>query len=385
MIGVLASRTLTSLAVYALVGSVGTLMLAVGLFDETAAAAALYYLVHSTLAGAALFLLADLVARRRGGAGDRLVAAPPFAQLDLLAGLFFLAAIAAVGLPPLSGFVGKILILEALGAGPHWAWLWAVVLVGSLFALIGFARAGSIVFWKCEADRGEQEPDRPSNDTAGICAVAALVAGPVLLALFAGPAMSAMDATAHQLFTPQRYIEAVLGSGVDVAKAAAMTRRFLPHPRLSLFVTLIWLALANEISAGCRRHGGGAGRPDADRSPARSGPIRPGSRRPLKVLEYCGVVAWDIVLANLQVARLILRVPNDQLRSRYVTVPLALTSPEAITVLAGTITMTPGTVSAELSADGRALLVHGLDVPDPDALVADIKSRYEARLLEIFP
>ena len=99
----------------------------------------------------------------------------------------------------------------------------------------------------------------------------------------------------------------------------------------------------------------------------------------------CGVVAWDIVLANLQVARLILRVPNDRLRSRYVTVPLALTSPEAITVLAGTITMTPGTVSAELSADGRALLVHGLDVPDPDALVGDIKSRYEARLLEIFP
>ena len=65
--------------------------------------------------------------------------------------------------------------------------------------------------------------------------------------------------------------------------------------------------------------------------------------------------------------------------------PLALTSPEAITVLAGTITMTPGTVSAELSADGRALLVHGLDVPDPEALVAEIKSRYEARLLEIFP
>ena len=97
------------------------------------------------------------------------------------------------------------------------------------------------------------------------------------------------------------------------------------------------------------------------------------------------MVAWDIVLANLQVARLILLVPNDQLRSRYVTVPLALTSPEAITVLAGTITMTPGTVSAELSADGRALLVHGLDVPDPRALVAEIKSRYEARLLEIFP
>ncbi len=60
-------------------------------------------------------------------------------------------------------------------------------------------------------------PNRPSVDTAGLCAVAVLVAGPVLLALFAGPAMSAMDATAHQLFAPERYIEAVLGSGVDLA------------------------------------------------------------------------------------------------------------------------------------------------------------------------
>jgi multicomponent K+:H+ antiporter subunit E len=163
-----------------------------------------------------------------------------------------------------------------------------------------------------------------------------------------------------------------------------MTGRFLPHPRLSLFVALVWLALANEISVGAVVMGLTLGL----LMPIATGPFWPDPpqlRRPLKVLEYCGVVVWDIILANLQVARLILRVPNDRLRSRYVTVPLALTSPEAITVLAGTITMTPGTVSAELSADGRALLVHGLDVPDPEALVADIKSRYEARLLEIFP
>ena len=163
-----------------------------------------------------------------------------------------------------------------------------------------------------------------------------------------------------------------------------MTRRFLPHPRLSLFVTLIWLALVNEISAGAVLMGLALG----VLMPILTGPFWPDPprlRHPLKLLGYCGVVLWDIVVANLQVARLILRVPNDQLRSRYVTVPLELTSPEAITVLAGTITMTPGTVSAELSADGRALLVHGLDVPDPEALVADIKSRYEARLLEIFP
>ena len=219
MIGVLGARTLTGLAVYALLGSVGTLLLAVGLFDATGTAAALYYLAHSTLAGASLFLLVDLVARRRGGAGDRLISAPPFAQLDLLAGLFFLAAIAAVGMPPLSGFVGKLLILDALTIEPNWPWLWALVLLGSLLALVGFGRAGSIVFWKCVADPGEPEPRRPHHDTAGIVAAAALVAAPMLLALFAGPAMSAMEATALQLFTPERYIEAVLGSGVRVAGA----------------------------------------------------------------------------------------------------------------------------------------------------------------------
>lgn len=163
-----------------------------------------------------------------------------------------------------------------------------------------------------------------------------------------------------------------------------MMHRWLPHPRLSVFVALIWLALVNEISVGAVVMALVLG----VLMPILTAPFWPDAprlRRPLMLLEYAGVVVWDIVLANLQVARLILRVPNDQLRSRYVTVPLALTTPEAITVLAGTITMTPGTLSAELSADGRALLVHGLDVPDADALVAEIKTRYEARLLEIFP
>jgi multicomponent K+:H+ antiporter subunit E len=162
-----------------------------------------------------------------------------------------------------------------------------------------------------------------------------------------------------------------------------MMRNLLPYPRLSLFVALIWLALVNEVNPGTVFMAVLVGML-VPLVTGRFWPDPPRLRRPLKLAEYLWVVAWDIVVANLQVARLILFVPNDQLRSRYVAVPLDLGSPEAITVLAGTITMTPGTLSTELSADGRALLVHGLDVPDPEALVADIKSRYEARLLEIF-
>lgn len=209
MVGVLASRSLTGLAVWALLGSVGMLLLPLGLFTEAGTAVGLYYLAHSTLTGAALFLLADLVARRRGAAGDMLMPAPGFAQADLLAGLFFLAAIAATGLPPLSGFVGKLLILEALRAHPAWGILWAAVLATSLLALVGFARAGSTVFWRQEP--AVAQPSRGPADRAAFIAVAALIAAPALLAAFAGPTLAAMEATAHQLFTRTAYIEAVLG------------------------------------------------------------------------------------------------------------------------------------------------------------------------------
>jgi multicomponent K+:H+ antiporter subunit E len=76
--------------------------------------------------------------------------------------------------------------------------------------------------------------------------------------------------------------------------------------------------------------------------------------------------------------------PRDQIRSAWVTVPLDLHSPEAITLLAGTITMTPGTLTADMSACGRALLIHSLHAPDPDAVRDDIKARYETRLKRIF-
>ncbi|MEK0082143.1 Na+/H+ antiporter subunit E [Benzoatithermus flavus] len=162
-----------------------------------------------------------------------------------------------------------------------------------------------------------------------------------------------------------------------------MRARLLPHPALSLTLALVWVALVNEIGPGSLVTGLVLGLV----VPLVTQPFwpdRPRLRRPHRVLEYVLVAVLDIVAANLQVARLVLFRRNASLRSTYVTVPLALRSPEAITVLAATITLTPGTLSAELSADGRSLLVHALDVPDPDALVAGIKTRYEARLLEIF-
>ena len=76
--------------------------------------------------------------------------------------------------------------------------------------------------------------------------------------------------------------------------------------------------------------------------------------------------------------------PNARIKSAFIAVPITLTTPEAITMLAGTITMTPGTVTADMSSCGRVLLIHALHAPDPDAVRDDIIARYETRLKRIF-
>jgi multicomponent K+:H+ antiporter subunit E len=102
------------------------------------------------------------------------------------------------------------------------------------------------------------------------------------------------------------------------------------------------------------------------------------------MLEYMAVVLWDIVVANFEVAWIILTKRDRDLRSAWLVIPLELTQPEAITALAGTISLTPGTVSTDVSACGRKLLVHALDTGDREGAIARIKARYEARLERIF-
>jgi multicomponent K+:H+ antiporter subunit E len=163
-----------------------------------------------------------------------------------------------------------------------------------------------------------------------------------------------------------------------------MLRTVLPHPILTLFLAVIWLGLVNKLTPGNVLLGLGLGIA-IPMMTAPYWPDRPRLARPLKIAEYMLIVLWDIVVANFQVAAIILFKRNQDIRSAWIAVPIELTAPEAITVLAGTITMTPGTVSAMLCADGRSILVHALHVDDPDAVRDAIKDRYERRLKEIFP
>jgi len=162
-----------------------------------------------------------------------------------------------------------------------------------------------------------------------------------------------------------------------------MIKKLFPRPVLTLLLVIVWQMLVNKITLGNIVLGLGLG----IAVPILTGaywPDRPRLKNPLMIVEYILVVLWDICVANVRVAWIILFRRNADLHTTWITVPLDLQTPEAITALAGTITMTPGTVSSDLSADGRVLLVHCLDAGHPDDVRDEIKSRYERRLKEIF-
>ena len=150
------------------------------------------------------------------------VQAPPIVGGALVAGMFFAAAIAMAGLPPLSGFVGKLLILDAALADPRMAWVWAVILSSSLIAVVGFSRAGSVIFWKAHAPMPETQPSEAQNDALTeapasephpvlpMVAIGALLGAIVLVTVFAVPINRYLNATAAQLLAPEPNIATVL-------------------------------------------------------------------------------------------------------------------------------------------------------------------------------
>ncbi len=224
MVGVLGAVRVDRLVAFAVIGSMGMLLSAVAIFTPAGIAAALFYAIHSTFATAALFLLVDVIRDRREAAGARLIDAVPMVGGALVAGMFFVAAIAMTGLPPLSGFLGKLLIMDAALQSAQMWWIWGVILTGSLVAIVGFSRAGSQIFWKAHqaAGQGGQDPTPkaeadlatgtgiPPQPVLPMIAIGGLLALLVALTVAAGPVNRYLAATAAQLFAPGPYIETVL-------------------------------------------------------------------------------------------------------------------------------------------------------------------------------
>jgi len=208
-VGAFSCTTLRRLAAYLVIVSVGTLLVAVALPGVDALAAALYYLLHSTLLGAAMFLVADLIAGSRGDAGDRLADGPRIRQEGVIGSLFFIVAIALAGMPPLSGFIGKAMILSSALDEPQWGWVLGVVLATSLLTIIALSRAGSQLFWRTE---GAALPASAASNDRLLPAAGLALASP-LLVVFAGPVEDYVGETARRLLDPAEYIDRVLQEG----------------------------------------------------------------------------------------------------------------------------------------------------------------------------
>jgi multicomponent K+:H+ antiporter subunit D len=210
VLGALAAHSLARLVSYLTVSSVGVILIGVGLFSTEALSAALYYTVHSTLVMAALFLLVELVASQRGKVGDHLQPAAPVAQPVLLGLMTLLGAASAAGLPPLPGFLGKLMVLESAAPSAAHTMVWTVVLGAGFFTLVGLARAGSILFWSVLPDRpgecGAGSSGRLTTATLGLLGVS------LLLAVAASPMKRYTDAAAVQLADRNGYAEAVLNA-----------------------------------------------------------------------------------------------------------------------------------------------------------------------------
>lgn len=161
-----------------------------------------------------------------------------------------------------------------------------------------------------------------------------------------------------------------------------MMRRLLPHPVLSATIFLLWLALWNANSFGSALFALvlAVVLPLVTR---RFWTHPPQVVRIGQALMLLLIVLYDIVIASLQVARLVTG-PLVHIRPAFVEVPLDLRDPYVATLLGSMVSLTPGTVSVDVDEERWVLLVHALDVDDQAALVNSIKTRYEARLKEIF-
>ncbi|MEJ7137682.1 monovalent cation/H+ antiporter subunit D [Amphibiibacter pelophylacis] len=216
VLSALAAHSMGRLVATLAVVSVGTILIGVGLFTPQALSAALYYLLHSTLVVAALFLLVELIAAQRGTAGDRLAPAHAVREPVLLGLLLLLGSASLAGLPPLPGFLGKVMVLQASSGLPAQALVWTVVLGVGFLTLIGLTRAGVIVFWHVEDDHPGAAVSAGRSPMMLGATVIYLLLGAVM-AVLAAPVKHYTDATAAQLMDRAAYQRAVLPESLDGA------------------------------------------------------------------------------------------------------------------------------------------------------------------------
>ncbi len=203
---------------FMVLSSIGTLLTAIAMSNTQAWSGALYYLVHSTLIGAAFYLFCGWITSQRGDFKDHLKVAPIIKQEKAAMLTYFLIAMMMAGLPPFSGFLGKVFILQATVEASYQGWIIGVVLVVSLLSIIALTRVGFILFWRASAP--EEDPIHPAyilyralperapprNDQV----IYLLLAGLIAYVVFASPIQHYTLSTAQQIQDHALYQHSIL-------------------------------------------------------------------------------------------------------------------------------------------------------------------------------
>lgn len=218
VIGAIAAERLRRFVGFMVLSSIGTLLIAIAMLNTQAWSAALYYLVHSTLIAAAFYLFCGWMTAQRGSFKDHLKVAPKIKQEKAAAFTYFTIALMMAGLPPFSGFLGKVFILQATAETPYQGWIIAVILIVSLLSIIAFTRVGFILFWR--ASPPEENPKEPAYiayqslpDTAphrNDKAIYVLLIALMSYVVFAAPIQSYTTSTAQQIQNHVLYQQAIL-------------------------------------------------------------------------------------------------------------------------------------------------------------------------------
>lgn len=228
-LGVLAALNVRRQVAYIVLASVGTLMIALSINTTGALTGGLYYWIHTTLLTAGFFLLAGQIVRTRG---DQIGAPrPPMPQAMLAGSLFMAYAIGLVGLPPLTGFIGKTLILFAALASPVWVPIYATILISSVLMVVALARSGSALFYRVEH---APEPNTPAliNTRLSWVAVSLPLSLAIGMVIASGPLTQWLTDTSSQIRDTPRYIQRVLQP--EQTKPAT---GFAPHPMQGIEVS----------------------------------------------------------------------------------------------------------------------------------------------------
>jgi multicomponent K+:H+ antiporter subunit D len=216
-LGALAAKRLLELIAYLTIASVGTMLVAFSAGGVEGLSASLFYLLHSTLIVAGLFLLAEMIAQARGEVQDALHSGPLLLQPVTLGIAFIFAAVVVAGLPLSSGFLAKLMVFQSRSESANVPWIWGTILGAGLVTLIGLSRAGSFLFWKTSHEVS-------ARATAPVVAqwlpVLFLFGCSLLMVFYAAPLKVYTDATAQQLKSPEQYISAVVGPIADRAPRA---------------------------------------------------------------------------------------------------------------------------------------------------------------------